>query len=145
VGLTETSPVATANPIGADFNGSVGLPIPSTDISIRDDAGQEVATNGVGEIAYSDRRSCAVIGICPARTEQVMLGDWLRTGDIGRIDAAGFVFIEDRKKDMILVVRLQRLSERSRKRRRPSIPGGWEVAAVAQPDQASARSSFYRP
>ena len=102
-GLTETSPAACINPIGLDFNGSIGLPIPSTDVSIRDDAGVELKTNEVGEICVFGPQLMRGYWNRPEETEMVMFGDWLRTGDIGRMDAQGFVFIEDRKKDMILV------------------------------------------
>src|SRR5258707_9283888 len=102
-GLTETSPIATANPAGLDFNGSIGLPVPSTDISIRDDAGKELPVNGIGEICVFGPQVMRGYWNRPDETEKVMFGDWLRTGDIGRMDAAGFVYIEDKKKDMILV------------------------------------------
>jgi long-chain acyl-CoA synthetase len=135
-GLTETSPVATANPIGTDFNGSIGLPIPSTDISIRDDEGKEVPTNAVGEICVFGPQVMRGYWNRPDETEKVMFGDWLRTGDIGRINEEGFVFIEDRKKDMILVsgfnVYPNEVESVAAKH-----PGVLEVAAVAQPDEAS--------
>ena len=102
-GLTETSPAACINPIGLDFNGSIGLPIPSTDVSIRDDAGKELPVNEVGEICVFGPQVMRGYWNRPDETEKVMFGDWLRTGDIGRMDAKGFVYIEDRKKDMILV------------------------------------------
>ena len=132
-GLTETSPVATVNPIGLDFNGSIGLPIPSTDISIRDDDGAEVPINSLGEICVFGPQVMRGYWNRPDETDKVMFGDWLRTGDIGRIDAKGFVFIEDRKKDMILVSgfnvypnEVESIAAKS--------PGVLEVAAVAQPD-----------
>jgi long-chain acyl-CoA synthetase len=104
-GLTETSPAATINPLDmGDFNGSIGLPISSTEVSIRDDYGSEVPQGQIGEICI--------------RGPQVMKGYWqrqdetdlafypdrfLRTGDMGYVDKKGFVFLVDRKKDMILV------------------------------------------
>jgi long-chain acyl-CoA synthetase len=135
-GLTETSPVATANPIGADFNGSIGLPIPSTDVSIRDDDGKEVPVGAVGEICVFGPQVMRGYWNRPDETDKVMFGDWLRTGDIGRIDAMGYVFIEDRKKDMILVSGFNVY---------PNEVEGivaehtavLEVAAVAQPDAES--------
>jgi long-chain acyl-CoA synthetase len=135
-GLTETSPVATANPIGADFNGSIGLPIPSTDISIRDDDGKEVATDAVGEICVFGPQVMRGYWNRPDETEQVMFGDWLRTGDIGRINAKGYVFIEDRKKDMILVSGFN-VYPNEVEAVAAGHPGVVEVAAVAQPDEAS--------
>lgn len=135
-GLTETSPVATANPIGADFNGSVGLPIPSTDISIRADDGLEVATNAVGEICVFGPQVMRRYWNRPEETAQVMFGDWLRTGDIGRINADGYVFIEDRKKDMILVSGFN-VYPNEVESVAAGHPGVVEVAAVAQPDETS--------
>jgi long-chain acyl-CoA synthetase len=135
-GLTETSPVATANPIGADFNGSIGLPIPSTDISIRDDEGKEVPTNAVGEICVFGPQVMRGYWNRPDETEKVMFGDWLRTGDIGRINEHGFVFIEDRKKDMILVSGFN-VYPNEVESVAAEHPGVLEVAAVAQPHEAS--------
>ena len=135
-GLTETSPVATANPVGLDFNGSIGLPVPSTDISIRDDAGTEVPVNGVGEICVFGPQVMRGYWNRPDETEKVMFGDWLRTGDIGRIDARGFVFIEDRKKDMILVSGFN-VYPNEVESVIAAHPGVLEVAAVAQPDENS--------
>jgi long-chain acyl-CoA synthetase len=135
-GLTETSPAACINPIGVDFNGSIGLPIPSTDISIRDDAGMEMATNEVGEICVFGPQLMRGYWNRPDETEKVMFGDWLRTGDIGRMDPKGFVYIEDRKKDMILVSGFNVYPNEIE-----SVvvehPGVLEVAAVAQPDENS--------
>src|ERR1700722_11083148 len=102
-GLTETSPAACINPMGVDFNGSIGLPISSTDVSIRDDVGRELPLNEVGEICVFGPQLMRGYWNRPDETEKVMFGDWLRTGDIGRMDSKGFVYIEDRKKDMILV------------------------------------------
>jgi len=102
-GLTETSPAACINPIGTDFNGSIGLPISSTEISIRTDDGTELGIDAVGEICVRGPQVTSGYWQRPDETEKVFYRDWLRTGDIGRIDAGGFVYIEDRKKDMILV------------------------------------------
>ncbi len=135
-GLTETSPVATANPIGLPFNGSIGLPVSSTDISIRDDAGKELAVNDVGEICVFGPQVMRGYWNRPDETENVMFGDWLRTGDIGRMDAEGFVFIEDRKKDMILVSGFN-VYPNEVEGVAAEHPGVLEVAAVAQPDESS--------
>jgi long-chain acyl-CoA synthetase len=135
-GLTETSPVATANPVGLDFNGSIGLPIPSTDISIRDDAGNELPVNSVGEICVFGPQVMRGYWNRPEETDLVMFGDWLRTGDVGRIDAAGFVYIEDRKKDMILVSGFN-VYPNEVEGVISTHPGVLEVAAVAQPDENS--------
>ena len=135
-GLTETSPIATANPTGLDFNGSIGLPVPSTDVSIRDDAGKELPTNGTGEICVFGPQVMRGYWNRPDETEQVMFGDWLRTGDIGRIDDKGFVYIEDRKKDMILVSGFN-VYPNEVESVVAEHPGVLEVAAVAQPDENS--------
>jgi long-chain acyl-CoA synthetase len=132
-GLTETSPVVSANPIGEEFNGSVGLPVPSTDVSIRDDAGAEVAVNAVGEICVFGPQVMRGYWGRPDETEKVMFGDWLRTGDIGRMDAKGYIFIEDRKKDMILVSGFN-VYPNEVESVAAEHPGVLEVAAVAQDD-----------
>ncbi len=135
-GLTETSPAACINPIGLDFNGSIGLPISSTDVSIRDDAGKELPVNGVGEICVFGPQVMRGYWNRPDETENVMFGDWLRTGDIGRMNAEGYVFIEDRKKDMILVSGFN-VYPNEIESVAASHPGVLEVAAVAQPDESS--------
>ncbi|MEM6818295.1 MAG: AMP-binding protein [Pseudomonadota bacterium] len=104
-GLTETSPAAVINPFveNAEFTGAIGLPISSTEVSIMDDDGNQLAVGEVGEICIRGPQVMQGYWQRPEETEKVMEGDWLRTGDIGRLDDKGFVFIEDRKKDMILV------------------------------------------
>jgi long-chain acyl-CoA synthetase len=135
-GLTETSPMVTANPIGLPFNGSVGLPVSSTDVSIRDDAGAELPVNGVGEICVFGPQVMRGYWNRPDETEKVMFGDWLRTGDIGRMDDRGFVYIEDRKKDMILVSGFN-VYPNEIESVLAAHPGVLEVAAVAQADENS--------
>jgi long-chain acyl-CoA synthetase len=104
-GLTETSPAATINPLDLkDFNGSIGLPISSTEISIRNDEGKEVAITQVGEICIHGPQVMKGYWQRPEETANVMTEDgYLRTGDMGYVDHEGYVFIVDRKKDMILV------------------------------------------
>ena len=104
-GLTETSPAAIVNPLGVkEFTGSIGLPLPSTEVRICDDDGNDVEAGGVGEICIRGPQVMEGYWQNAEETENVMLPDgWFRTGDIGRIDEKGYVFIEDRKKDMILV------------------------------------------
>jgi len=135
-GLTETSPAACINPIGLDFNGSIGLPIPSTDVSIRNDAGNELAVNEVGEICVFGPQVMRGYWNRPDETEKVMFGDWLRTGDVGRMDSRGFVYIEDRKKDMILVSGFN-VYPNEVESVAAEHPGVLEVAAVAQADENS--------
>jgi long-chain acyl-CoA synthetase len=136
-GLTETSPAACINPPLEDFNGAIGLPIPSTDIAIRDDAGNDLPIGEVGEICVQGPQVTIGYWNRPDETAKVMLpGHWLRTGDIGRMDARGYVFIEDRKKDMILVSGFN-VYPNEVEAVAAAHPGILEVAAVAQPDEHS--------
>jgi long-chain acyl-CoA synthetase len=104
-GLTETSPAACINPLtNTEFNGSIGLPISSTEISIRDEDGNDLGIGPVGEICIRGPQVMAGYWNRPDETAKVMLeGGWFRSGDMGRMDEKGYTFIEDRKKDMILV------------------------------------------
>jgi long-chain acyl-CoA synthetase len=134
-GLTETSPAACINPFTEEFNGSIGLPISSTEISIRDDAGKALALGEVGEICVRGPQVMAGYWNRDDETAKVMLPEgWLRTGDIGRIDERGFVFIEDRKKDMILVSGFN-VYPNEVESVVATHPGVLEVAAVAQKDE----------
>ena len=136
-GLTETSPAACINLPGVDFNGSIGLPIPSTEISIRDDAGNVLGINDVGEICVRGPQVMAGYWKRPDETARVMIGsDWLRTGDVGRIDQRGLVYIEDRKKDMILVSGFN-VYPNEVESVVVTLPGVLEAAAIAQPDERS--------
>jgi long-chain acyl-CoA synthetase len=104
-GLSETSPVATANRMDTtEFTGMIGLPLPSTDLSIRDDDGEEVEQGGVGEICIRGPQVMAGYWNRPDETAKVMTADgFFRTGDMGYMDRQGYTKIVDRKKDMILV------------------------------------------
>ncbi len=103
-GLTETSPVAIVNPLGREFTGSIGLPVPSTDVIIAGDDGNQLPLGEIGEICIKGPQVMEGYWQRPQETADVMLpGGWVKTGDIGRMDEDGFVYIEDRKKDMILV------------------------------------------
>ncbi|HKQ14721.1 MAG TPA: AMP-binding protein [Steroidobacteraceae bacterium] len=136
-GLTETSPAACVNPFGqTEFNGSIGLPISSTEITIRNDDGRELPLGEVGEICVRGPQVMLGYWNRPDETAQVMIGDWLRTGDIGRMDHGGFVFIEDRKKDMILVSGFN-VYPNEIESVVAAHPGVLEVAAVAQEDERS--------
>lgn len=136
-GLTETSPAACINPPDADFNGSIGLPISSTDVAIVNDAGDELGMGEIGEICVRGPQVMKGYWNRPDETAKVMLrGDWLRTGDVGRMDAKGFVYIEDRKKDMILVSGFN-VYPNEVEAAAITHPGILEVAAVAQPDEHS--------
>ena len=103
-GLTETSPVAICCRVGDDFTGTIGLPVPSTDAMIAGDDGNALPLGEIGEICIKGPQVMEGYWQRPTETAEVMLpGGWLRTGDVGRMDEDGFVWIEDRKKDMILV------------------------------------------
>ena len=137
-GLTEASPAGCVNPlVGVSFNGSVGLPLPSTEVSVRDDDGKELGLNSVGELCLRGPQVMRGYWQRPEETAKVMLPDgWLRTGDIGRMDNLGYVYIEDRKKDMIIVSGFK-VFPNEVEDVVARLPGVAEVAAVAEPDERS--------
>jgi len=136
-GLTETSPAACINPSDLDFNGSIGLPISSTEIAIKDDAGNDLDIGKIGEICVRGPQVMQGYWNRPDETAKVMLPEgWLRTGDVGRMDERGFVYIEDRKKDMILVSGFN-VYPNEVESAVVTHPGILEAAAVAQPDEHS--------
>jgi len=104
-GLTETSPAATINPLDLPaYNGSIGLPVPSTELELRDDAGKAVPLGQPGEICIRGPQVMAGYWQRADETAKVIDPDgWFATGDVGIMDERGFVRIVDRKKDMILV------------------------------------------
>ena len=104
-GLSETSPTLTCNPADTDrFSGSIGIPVPSTWLSIRDDDGNELPLGQAGEICAKGPQVMAGYWNRPEETAKVMTTDgYFRTGDIGVMSADGYTKIVDRKKDMILV------------------------------------------
>jgi long-chain acyl-CoA synthetase len=137
-GLTETSPVvAVCRLADREFTGAVGLPLPSTDVTARGDGGEDLGLNASGEICVKGPQVMQGYWNRPDETAKVMLPDgWIRTGDIGRIDNQGFVFLEDRKKDMISVSgfkvfpnEIEDVAARH--------PGVFECAAVGIPDERS--------
>jgi long-chain acyl-CoA synthetase len=135
-GLTETSPGATVNRLDAPlFTGSIGLPISSTTITIRDDDGKMLPLGQSGEICVEGPQVMRGYWNRPDETAKVMLdGGVLRTGDIGYMDEQGYVFIEDRKKDMVLVSGFN-VYPNEVEGVAVTHPGVLEVAAVAQPDE----------
>jgi long-chain acyl-CoA synthetase len=136
-GLTETSPAGCINRVEDPFNGSVGLPIPSTEISIRGDAGNDLSLNQIGEICLRGPQVMRGYWNRPDETEKVMLPDaWLRTGDVGRMSESGHVYIEDRKKDMILVSGFN-VYPNEVEAVAAAHSGVLEAAAVAMPDEHS--------
>ncbi len=104
-GLTETSPAVAVNPLDlAAYNGSIGLPLPSTEIAIRDEQGRDVAIGEPGELCVRGPQVMRGYWNRPEETAKVMMPDgFLRTGDIAIMDAAGYLRIIDRKKDLISV------------------------------------------
>lgn len=103
-GLTETAPVAIANPITIqEWSGQIGVPLPSTEAAILDDDGKPLALGEVGEICLRGPQVMRGYWNRPEETAKVIVGGWLRTGDMGVMDASGSVRITDRKKDMIIV------------------------------------------
>ncbi|MCA6099596.1 long-chain acyl-CoA synthetase [Bradyrhizobium sp. USDA 4532] len=104
-GLSETSPTLTCNPATIEeFSGTIGLPVPSTWLSIRDDDGNELPIGEAGEICAKGPQVMAGYWNRPDETARVMTADgYFRTGDIGVMDEKGYTKIVDRKKDMILV------------------------------------------
>jgi long-chain acyl-CoA synthetase len=137
-GLSETSPVATANKFSvSEFTGTIGLPLPSTEIAIRDDKGQDLPIGEVGEICIRGPQVMAGYWNRPDETAKVMTKDgFFTSGDIGFMDERGFVTIVDRKKDMILVSgfkvfpnELEDVIARH--------PGVLEVAVIGVPDEHS--------
>jgi long-chain acyl-CoA synthetase len=102
-GLTETSPLALSNPLHLRYGGGL-LPLPSTEVAVRDDQGQELPTGQVGEICIRGPQVMQGYWQQPAETAAVLSSDgWLRTGDVGFMDERGAFTVTDRKKDMVLV------------------------------------------
>jgi long-chain acyl-CoA synthetase len=137
-GLTETSPAVCINPIDLKhFNHSIGLPISSTDISIRDDDGHELGIGEAGELCVRGPQVMKGYYQHPEETAKVMTADgFLRTGDIACMDEQGFIRIVDRKKDMILVSGFN-VYPNEVEDVIAAHPGVLEVAAVSVPDERS--------
>lgn len=137
-GLSETSPVATANRFSdSNFTGTIGLPLPSTEIVIRDDDGNNLPLGEVGEICIRGPQVMAGYWNRPDETAKVMTKDgFFKSGDMGFMDGRGYTKIVDRKKDMILVsgfnVYPNELEEVVAQH-----PGVLEVAAIGVPDEHS--------
>jgi len=102
-GLTEASPVLSCNPIGKERLGTIGVPLPSTEIAIFNEEGQQLPPGEIGELYARGPQVMAGYWQRPVETEKVMHQDWLKTGDMAVVSEDGFFSIVDRKKDMILV------------------------------------------
>jgi long-chain acyl-CoA synthetase len=137
-GLTETSPAAVVNRLDqAEFTGSIGLPLPSTEISIRDDDGNEVGFDTPGELCVRGPQVMQGYWGRPDATAEVISEDgWLRTGDMATIDEEGYLRIVDRKKDMIIVSGFN-VYPNEIEDVVALHPGVLEVGAVGVPDERS--------
>ncbi len=140
-GLSETSPVATSNRLDVrEFSGTIGLPVPSTEIAIRDDEGHDVAVGLPGEICIRGPQVMQGYWLQPEETARVMTSDnFFKSGDVGVMDERGYIRIVDRKKDMILVsgfnvypTEIEQVINQ--------YPGVLECAAVGIPDEKSGES-----
>ncbi|WP_284618172.1 long-chain-fatty-acid--CoA ligase [Aquabacterium humicola] len=135
-GLSETSPSATCNPVDTTaYSGTIGLPLPSTELKLLDDDGNEVAPGTPGEIAIKGPQVMAGYWQRPDETAKVMTADgFFRTGDIGVVDERGYFRIVDRKKDMILVSGFN-VYPNEIEDVLSQMPGVLECAAVGVPDE----------
>jgi long-chain acyl-CoA synthetase len=104
-GLTETSPIVCANRVDVqEYTGKLGLPVPSTEVAILDEAGKEMALGEIGEISVRGPQVMRGYWNAPQETAKVLTPDgWLHTGDMGRMDERGYVEFTDRSKDIIVV------------------------------------------
>ena len=137
-GLTETSPAACINPMDlAEYNGSIGLPVPSTDACLKDDDGRMVPQGEVGELCIQGPQVMRGYWNRPDETANVIDADgWLHTGDMAKMDEKGFFCIVDRKKDMILVSGFN-VYPNEVEDVIAMLPGVLEVGAVGVPDEKS--------
>jgi long-chain acyl-CoA synthetase len=137
-GLTETSPAACINPMDlAEYNGSIGLPVPSTDACIKDDDGRHLPAGEVGELCIKGPQVMKGYWNRPEETANVIDAEgWLHTGDMARMDETGFFYIVDRKKDMILVSGFN-VYPNEIEDVIAAMPGVLEVAAVGVSDEKS--------
>ncbi|MDR7070303.1 long-chain acyl-CoA synthetase [Pseudoxanthomonas japonensis] len=137
-GLTETSPAACINPMDLqDYNGAIGLPVPSTDACLKDDDGNIVPVGEVGELCIKGPQVMKGYWQRPEETANVMDADgWLHTGDMAKMDEKGFFYIVDRKKDMILVSGFN-VYPNEVEDVIAGLDGVLEVAAIGVPDDKS--------
>ncbi|WP_337245830.1 long-chain fatty acid--CoA ligase [Luteimonas sp. gir] len=137
-GLTETSPAACINPMTlADYNGSIGLPVPSTEACIKDENGAQLAVDEVGELCIRGPQVMKGYWQRPGDTAEAIDAEgWLHTGDMARMDAGGYFYIVDRKKDMILVSGFN-VYPNEIEDVIAMMPGVLEVAAIGVPDERS--------
>ena len=136
-GLTETSPVATCNPLdGTEKIGTIGIPLPNTEVMVADDDGNEVPLGEKGEIYIKGPQVMKGYWNRPDETAKVMHGEWFKSGDIGIMDDGGFFKIVDRKKEMILVSGFN-VYPNEIEDCIASCPGVLEVGVIGMPDEKS--------
>ena len=137
-GLSETSPSATCNPVDTtSYSGTIGLPMPNTELKLLDDAGQEVPPGQPGEIAIRGPQVMAGYWQRPEETAKVMTADgFFRTGDVGLMDERGYFRIVDRKKDMVLVGGFN-VYPNEVEDVLSQLPGVLECAVIGVPDEKS--------
>src|SRR5690606_11005873 len=137
-GLTEPSPAVCINPLDIkEFNGSIGLPIPSTDVCVKDDDGKLLDNCEIGELCVKGPQVMKGDWQRPEETAKSIDAEgWLHTGDMARIDEKGFVYIVDRQKDMSLVSGFN-VYPNEVEDAVAAMPGVLEVAAVGVPDERS--------
>jgi long-chain acyl-CoA synthetase len=137
-GLTETSPAVAINPLDLkEFNGSIGLPIPSTDVKICDENGNSLPLGEAGELCVRGPQVMHEYWNMPAETAKAFFpGGWVRTGDIATMDDKGFLRITDRKKDMIIVSGFN-VYPNEVESVIAGCPGVKEVAVIGVPDESS--------
>ncbi len=137
-GLTETSPAACINPLELkEYNGSIGMPVPSTDICVKDEGGAMLPMGEVGELCVKGPQVMLGYWQRPEETAKVIDNEgWLRTGDMAKMDERGYFYLVDRKKDMILVSGFN-VYPNEVEDVIAQMPGVLEVAAVGVPDEKS--------
>lgn len=137
-GLSETSPVATSNRLDLEeFSGTIGVPVPSTEIAIRDDDGRDLPVGAAGEICIRGPQVMAGYWNRPDETAKVMTADgFFKSGDVGIMDERGYIRIVDRKKDMILVSGFN-VYPNEIEQVVSLHPGVLECAAIGIPDEKS--------
>jgi long-chain acyl-CoA synthetase len=136
-GLTEASPIVTGNPLNIkDWTGTIGLPIPSTEVTIRNDAGEELPLGVVGEICVRGPQVMKGYWNRPDETGNAFFSDWLRTGDLGFMDERGYIKMTDRKKDVVIVSGFN-VYPNEVEEVVIAHPGVLEVAAIGVPDEKS--------
>lgn len=136
-GLTETAPVVAFNPFGGlQKDGSLGVPVPSTDVELVDEAGRPVAVGEPGELVVKGPQVMLGYWNNEAETKSAMAGGWFHTGDIAQVDSDGYFTIVDRKKDMVLVSGFN-VYPNEVEEQIAAVPGVLEVGVVGVPDEKS--------